>query len=63
MDGAGDYHQLLVGGPLFALVRGHIGESIFAEIAGMGLLSVNDQYCGTNLIGVGQLGHVDERER
>ena len=50
MDGTGDDHEFLVV-RVFA-VFDHVGIGVFAEIAGMGVLAVNQKDCASDLIGI-----------
>ena len=40
----------------FLVVPRQLGKSVLAEIAGVGLLAVQDQDSATNLVGIGQMG-------
>ena len=53
MAGVGNNHQFLI-------VSREFFEGIFAEIAGMGLFTVDNQHCGTNLAAVSEDGLVHE---
>lgn len=54
MGCAGDDHQLFV-------VALQFFESVFAEVTGVRLLTVDNQYGVADLAGVTQLGHIHER--
>lgn len=60
MDCAGDDEQLLIVG--VGIVLHHVGKSILAEIAGVGLVPVDHQHGAADLVAVAQDGHVEERQ-